>query len=458
MVDEAKSMEAGSGSTPDAIQPHGWMIVCDNRAVTVRRHSANLGDLFPGGPKTFLGANLRDIIGSEASHALRNALSRFAGPARPALLPGLSLKGCDGAFDCAVYAADDETIVEIERAAPGDPRAIFDRARAMIERVAVLQELDKLLQASARLIGSLLLYERVVVLQIAPDGSMRSIVDPKGREKPAPPAKVMTLPAETRRLYRDGRIRFIVDAGAEPAALLSLPELDRPDLGFAHLVAPSPDESERLRRDGRVASLSLAIIVDGELWGLIQCNDHAPKNPGMDLRAVAELFCNFLSLQVEILLQREELKELRSLRGDAAQGFCAQDAGPRSPLRVMIVEDQPLIAMDLEAELMENGAEVACLATSAAQALAALDRVAIDAAVLDFDLDGETSDGVAAELELRGIPFVFATGHGDANGAPARFAGHAVTHKPYDALKILAALNEAVAKGLQNERGEIPHT
>jgi DNA-binding NtrC family response regulator len=170
------------------------------------------------------------------------------------------------------------------------------------------------------------------------------------------------------------------------------------------------------------------------------------------LRAAVELFGDFLSLQVEVLMQRQELVELRK-----PQLSSRQLPEARGALRVMIVEDQPLIAMDLEAGLMENGAEVACLATSAAQALAALDRVAIDAAVLDFNLGEETSAGVADELELRGIPFVFATGQSDANGVPARFAGHALAHKPYDALKIMAALNEAVAKGPQHERGEIPH-
>jgi light-regulated signal transduction histidine kinase (bacteriophytochrome) len=457
MIEEAKaaSEEETSGWTPHAIQPHGWMIACDHRAVTVRRHSANLDALFPGMAGAFLGAHLRDIIGSEASHALRNALSRFAGPARPALLPGYSLKGCEGVFDLAVYAVDDETFIEIERAGPGDPRAVFDRARAMIERISVLQDVDKLLQAAARLVSSLLLYGRVVVLRFDADGA-RVIADPKIREKEAGAARILSIPAETRRLYREGRLRVIVNGEGEPSAVISARDLETPDLGFAHLRAPSADESDRLGSAGHVASLSLAIIVGGELWGLLQCNDPAPKNPGMDLRAAAELFGDFLSRQVEVLLQREEIallrQELAELRKPPTQ---KEDA--RGGLRVMIVEDQPLIGMDLEAGLAENGAEVACLATSAAQALAALDHVAIDAAVLDFDLGQETSAGVADELELRGIPFVFATGHGAANVVPERFAGHVLTHKPYDACKIMAVLNEAVAKGPGNERGEIPH-
>ena len=473
MIEDANAVSSKfaasrSGSTPDAIQPHGWMIVCDARAATVRRHSANLGALFPDKAGAFLGANLRDIIGSEASHALRNALSRFAGPARPALLAGFSLQGCEGTFDFAVHAVEDETIMEIERAAPGDARAVFDRARAMIERIAGFEDVDKLLVAAARLIGSLLLYERVVVLGFDADGATRLIVDPKRREKSCDAARIPGFPARTRRLYQESRIRVIVDGEAEPSAVVSLQDLDRPDLGqpdlhqrpldqpyldLALLRAPSRDEADRLESAGHLASLSLAITVGGELWGLIQCNDHAPRNPGMDLRASAELFGDFLSRQVEVLMLRKEIAALRKPEVAAPPPHAQRN------LRVMIVEDQPLIAMDFEAGLTEKGAEVACVATNAAQAIAALDRVAIDVAVLDFDLGQETSAGVADELELRGIPFVFATGHGGAaDGVPARFARHVLTHKPYDATKIMAALNEAVAKGPQHERGKIPHT
>ncbi len=158
-----------------------------------------------------------------------------------------------------------------------------------------------------------------------------------------------------------------------------------------------------MREQGYVAALALAIVVEGALWGLIQCLDRAPKNPAMDLRAAAELFGDFLSLKLQALLQRQKIERLGA----------AHPADAPQSLRVMIVEDQALIAMDLEASLHENGAEVACIATTAAQALAALDRMTVDAAILDFSLGDETSVDVADELELRGIPFVFASGHGE---------------------------------------------
>jgi DNA-binding response OmpR family regulator len=81
-------------------------------------------------------------------------------------------------------------------------------------------------------------------------------------------------------------------------------------------------------------------------------------------------------------------------------------------MRILIVEDEPLLAMMLEESLGELGHEVAGSAATVEQGLAALDSTAIDMALLDFTL-GENSDAVpiALRLQERGIPFAYLTGH-----------------------------------------------
>jgi len=81
------------------------------------------------------------------------------------------------------------------------------------------------------------------------------------------------------------------------------------------------------------------------------------------------------------------------------------------PQRVLIVEDEPLIAMMLEDFLDALDREVAGSADSVASALARLGEGGVDAAILDVNLQGgETSWPVADALAERGIPFVLATG------------------------------------------------
>ena len=82
-----------------------------------------------------------------------------------------------------------------------------------------------------------------------------------------------------------------------------------------------------------------------------------------------------------------------------------------SPQRILVVEDEPLIAMMLEDFLEVLGKEMAGQADTVADALALVEGGGIDAAILDVNLrGGEKSWAIADALAARGVPFVFATG------------------------------------------------
>ncbi|WP_342152500.1 response regulator [Methylorubrum sp. SB2] len=78
--------------------------------------------------------------------------------------------------------------------------------------------------------------------------------------------------------------------------------------------------------------------------------------------------------------------------------------------RVLVVEDEYFIARDMGDSLTRAGAEVAGPVADAEEALAAIEADALDAAVLDVNLKGETVYAVADRLNARGIPYLFATG------------------------------------------------
>jgi len=99
--------------------------------------------------------------------------------------------------------------------------------------------------------------------------------------------------------------------------------------------------------------------------------------------------------------------------------------------RILVVEDEALVAMLVEDALEDAGFGVIGPVRSVAQALEALDAEAPDAAVLDLNLAGENSIAVADALVARSIPFVVATGYGAA-GLPAAHKGAPVLPKPYD--------------------------
>ncbi|MVA12186.1 response regulator [Agrobacterium vitis] len=110
-------------------------------------------------------------------------------------------------------------------------------------------------------------------------------------------------------------------------------------------------------------------------------------------------------------------------------------------LRVLVVEDEALVAMMVEDFLADLGCTVVEVAASVPAALGVANNhgVILDGAVLDVNLGGEKVFPVAEALQTRGIPFVFATGYGAA-GIDERFSKAQVLSKPYDVRALQAAL------------------
>ena len=113
-------------------------------------------------------------------------------------------------------------------------------------------------------------------------------------------------------------------------------------------------------------------------------------------------------------------------------------------MRVIIVEDAILLAMELEAGLLEAGVEVIGSAALVDEAMALVD-MPMDAAVLDCNLNGESVIPVAEALAARGVPFLFATGYGESRGAPEGFDAP-IIRKPYDIAQITSALADITGR------------
>jgi DNA-binding response OmpR family regulator len=108
-------------------------------------------------------------------------------------------------------------------------------------------------------------------------------------------------------------------------------------------------------------------------------------------------------------------------------------------LRVLIVEDEAMIAQAIKRTVRAAGFDVAGVAPTVQAALAFLGVATCDAAILDVNLRGESVEPVAAELVSRKIPFVGLTGYGPAHQPPS-FSGHAVFAKPFDVDTLIDAL------------------
>ena len=113
-------------------------------------------------------------------------------------------------------------------------------------------------------------------------------------------------------------------------------------------------------------------------------------------------------------------------------------------LRILIVEDEMLVAMNIEDMLLDLGHEVAGLASRLEPALSLAREATFDVAMLDVNLAGEASFPVADALRERGIPFLFATGYGRP-GLEERFRDCPILQKPFRSVELGAALAGLVA-------------
>jgi CheY-like chemotaxis protein len=116
-----------------------------------------------------------------------------------------------------------------------------------------------------------------------------------------------------------------------------------------------------------------------------------------------------------------------------------------APLRVLIVEDEGLLAMEAEDILRHFGFVVRASVASVGEALNRIEETGdFDVALLDVNLRGETVFPVADALATRGIGFAFATGYGD-EGVRPDLRTYPIVSKPYAPEELRNALHAAVA-------------
>ncbi|MBJ9976603.1 GAF domain-containing protein [Pseudomonas sp. S75] len=301
---------------PGSIQPHGCLIACDASAGVVLRHSANTPALLGCGEQVN-GRTLQAVLGDQVAHDIRNALARTRDASRPALLFAVPLPSGDR-FDIAAHRFKGSTIIEFEPATTGATEPI-DLARSLIAQLREIDQSPRLFSDSARYLRAMLGYDRVMVYKLGVDGAGQVVAEAKradlesfmGQYFPA-----SDIPQQARALYLRNPIRLIGDVRFAPVAIEPLldPSGEPLDLSHAHLRSVSPIHCEYLCNMGVGASMSISVIVDGALWGLIACHHYAPRLLNLGQRAAAEMFGEFFSLHIERLRTRQQLEAAEQVR------------------------------------------------------------------------------------------------------------------------------------------------
>ena len=119
------------------------------------------------------------------------------------------------------------------------------------------------------------------------------------------------------------------------------------------------------------------------------------------------------------------------------------DHGVLRGKKVLIVEDEALIAMLFEDILEDTACQIVGPAMNVRQAMELAGTAEIDAAVLDVNLNGESSFPVAALLRSRGVPLIFSSGYGS-QGLPPEWQDRPTLPKPFTSDEVVGALERLV--------------
>nr|WP_256995411.1 HWE histidine kinase domain-containing protein [Rhizobium sp. L1K21] len=223
--------------------------------------------------------------------------------------------------------------MEFEPADAGDNLASdISNVRSAIDQLANNQKLDLLYKQSVRFIKMMTGFDRVMLYQFDIDGS--GIVTAEALKPGMEPYLNLRYPAtdipkQARALYIENPIRLIADATHNGVNILAAGDQDTSlpfDLSGSRLRSVSPIHLEYLRNMGVAASMSISLIINGQLWGLFACHHEAPYVPTMRQRNSALLFGQMLSLLIETKLsamERENDERVSEITTDISRSIAA---------------------------------------------------------------------------------------------------------------------------------------
>jgi light-regulated signal transduction histidine kinase (bacteriophytochrome)/CheY-like chemotaxis protein len=300
-----------------AIQPIGFLLALTLDWI-VARTSTNVAEFLDNTDGGLIGRPLNEIFLGETIHSLRNRLATLRGPNDVDKIFDTKLTERGSFFDIAIHKSGGQIIIEAQPSTDrhGDTTSIV---RSMISRLEIMEDPESFYREGARQVRALTGFDRVMVYRFAEDGSGEVVAETckpgigsfKGLRYPA-----SDIPVQARELYKRNLLRVIYDVDSVPVTIE--PQRDERgqllDLSYSILRSVSPIHIEYLKNMGVRASMSISIIVDGQLWGLFACHHYSSKSPSFKTRSVCELFSQMYSMRLESRERKEVMEYERKAR------------------------------------------------------------------------------------------------------------------------------------------------
>lgn len=335
---------------PGAIQPHGALLAvdADERVVVA---SANAEAMLGRDVGAVRGSLLADVIGQVAVDAVRQAVAESAvGVSRRVHVACAGELG-RGPADLTAYASGDRVVVELEPAGSESQSVSYRATRAALARLTQSRTVGELCEQLASEVRELTGFDRVMVYRFDEHWNGEVIAEERradlepflGLHYPA-----SDIPEQARRLYTINWTRLIADVDYTPVPLDPVrdPGTGRPlDLSHSALRSVSPIHLQYLRNMGVRASMSVSMLADDDLWGLVACHHYSgPHHVSSDARGAAEFLGQMVS---QLILDRQysDQRAAELLAEHEISALLARLATESGPVLSALVQDPATAAM-----------------------------------------------------------------------------------------------------------------
>lgn len=300
---------------PNSIQSHGIIFVVAPMDFTILQVSKNIQSFLGYSHEDVLNQPLANYLTASDINSIQKCLAEDFDHVNP-LKISLTIQDEIKHFDGIVHCYQELVILELEPTEEKEYTNFIRFYNLVNSCVAKLQHATSILDTCNVIVNEVKKmtgFDRVMVYRFNDDASGNIIAESKidkivsylGLRYPA-----TDIPRQARQLYVDNWLRIIPDINYQPVEII--PPINpltekNVDLSFSSLRSVSPIHMEYLRNMGVRASMSISIIRNQQLWGLIACHNSQPKYVSYETRTVCEFLGKILSAE---LLEKEDHEEL----------------------------------------------------------------------------------------------------------------------------------------------------
>ena len=303
---------------PGLVQPHGVLFALKEADLTILQVSGNTFDFLGFTPAELLNKNLSNLLESDQISLLRDSLDEDDTLIINPIELTINCHNEPKHFDGILHRSQEVLILELEPTNIGNKGnsflKLYHLVKLAISKLQAASTLAEISQIIVKQVQGITGFDRVMLYRFDENWHGTVIAEVKreyltaylGLHYPA-----SDIPIQARKLYSQNWLRLIPNISYQPVAIVPTnnPVTDEPlDLSSSVLRSVSPLHVEYMQNMGVSASMSISIMKDGNLWGLIACHHQSPKYIPYEIRNACEFLGQIASLEMAAKEDSEDVE------------------------------------------------------------------------------------------------------------------------------------------------------